>query len=584
MNKKKIDFTTRIYLRSISVNLFSAVLISFFSSILAGLKTVNLFSSVAFSFTVTAILQFTLYLFLVKSRAGKIDEGLSLFENGNEMSVKSKTILFKKLMSFPKRHALFTSFFFLVVITILCSIAVLPQIFNLKWQTSCIYGFGSLYGIYICGILTLSYSENIANLVARKIVKDQISDAEVKQKKYFGISMTARIILFLVIPALLGNGLFIFILIQGYKSLDGLTYTPSYQVFRVYICAAEVIILHSYLCMKYYKTTHKNILDLTDATSNLLKNYDSQDFAETSLSDEIQHNTYLLNNVLTSFRTLIYKASDIGSDVLRTTDNLSVIATQVSSTALVQSADVKEILSTMEDSNSLSQNIANRILHVSGGADDSKNDIEESLELLHQSISKMEEINSSNDKIREGIKNLTQQIDNVDDIVTMIKDIADQTRIIAFNAELEAVSAGNEGKNFHIIATEIRRLAANTMTSINDIQQYIEKIQSASRTLINSSQEGTTYIQQGKELTSKLETHFAVINETSSKTFNRANEIAAIIDQQTSSFNQIVITLKQISAGIESFTVSTKTISDTANLMKSIASALDNITESESED
>ena len=95
---------------------------------------------------------------------------------------------------------------------------------------------------------------------------------------------------------------------------------------------------------------------------------------------------------------------------------------------------------------------------------------------------------NSNNEIIDGIRALGQQIDCIGDIVTIINDIADQTRIIAFNAELEAVSAGEAGKNFHIVATEIRRLANSTVNSVNDIQSYIQNIQNASKNLIQSSE------------------------------------------------------------------------------------------------
>ena len=68
-----------------------------------------------------------------------------------------------------------------------------------------------------------------------------------------------------------------------------------------------------------------------------------------------------------------------------------------------------------------------------------------------------------------GIKMLGEKIESIWDIVNIINGIADQTKIIAFNAELEASAAGEAGKNFQIVATEIRRLADSTVSSTNEI-------------------------------------------------------------------------------------------------------------------
>ena len=145
------------------------------------------------------------------------------------------------------------------------------------------------------------------------------------------------------------------------------------------------------------------------------------------------------------------------------------------------------------------------------------------------------------------------------------------------NAELEAVSAGSEGHNFHIVATEIRRLANNTMNSINEIKSYISNIQAAFQRLINSSQDGTDSINDETVLAHQLEDHFSVIREMTDITSVKTNEIKDIIEQQNTSFNQIVITLRQISSGIESFTNLTKNISETASKMQAITGKLSSL-------
>ena len=197
--------------------------------------------------------------------------------------------------------------------------------------------------------------------------------------------------------------------------------------------------------------------------------------------------------------------------------------------------------------------------------------------LFNENIQRLTDIITSNQAVIDGIKNLASQIDNIDDIVTIIKDIADQTKIIAFNAELEAVSSGKNGRNFHIVATEIRRLANNTMESIKKIQSFIESIQNASRELISSSEQTTEFIHDEANISKQLESHFGGIMESSNETNEKATEISSIIEQQTAAFNQIVITLRQISSGIESFALSTKVITNTVNEMKNIAFKLSNM-------
>ena len=115
------------------------------------------------------------------------------------------------------------------------------------------------------------------------------------------------------------------------------------------------------------------------------------------------------------------------------------------------------------------------------------------------------------------------------------------------------------------------------MDSIQKIQSYIESIQNASRELIYSSEQSTEFIHEEANISKQLESQFGGIMESSNETNEKATEITGIIEQQTASFNQIVITLRQISSGIESFAQSTKTITNTVNEMKNIAFKLSNM-------
>ena len=298
------------------------------------------------------------------------------------------------------------------------------------------------------------------------------------------------------------------------------------------------------------------------------------------MGDKMQYNIWLLNNILSRFNKLINKSTNIGEKVLHSTDNLSVAASELSSTSLEQSSAVKEILATMEDSSALSQNIASTIVSVSNDSEKTFKDVLHGFEILQVIMKQNEEINNANISIIEGIKDLEKQIENIGNVISIINDIADQTRIIAFNAELESVSAGAEGHNFHIVSTEIRRLANNTLNSVSETKKYIETIQTSAQNLIASSNTGTALISEEMELTKELENRFTEIKNKADLSATKSSEISEIINQQTTSFGQIVITLRQISASIDGFTTMTKALNDTAVQMQQVASKLTTIQQS----
>jgi len=189
----------------------------------------------------------------------------------------------------------------------------------------------------------------------------------------------------------------------------------------------------------------------------------------------------------------------------------------------------------------------------------------------------MNDITEANISTITGIKELGSKIEGIWEIVNIIKDIAEQTRIIAFNAELEASGAGTAGKNFHIVANEIRRLAAGITESVAQIRERITEIQHSSDNLIITSESGTEKIREGCQLSANLESKFADIQTSSEITVESVVDIRAIIEQQSVAFDQIVSTIRQISIGIENTSNSTHTVNTAATKLQESADRLENL-------
>jgi methyl-accepting chemotaxis protein len=292
---------------------------------------------------------------------------------------------------------------------------------------------------------------------------------------------------------------------------------------------------------------------------------------EITTGDEIGELGRFFNAVVDSFALLVENIQDASAVLLESTHSLGASTQEVSSTANQQAASVKEILSTMEDSDKLSQGVAVRIQEVVRVANHTRETVEKGFSLIQGSLGKMGEIKETNSRTIGGIKTLGNQIDSIWEIVNIINGIADQTKIIAFNAELEAAAAGEAGKNFQIVASEIRRLADSTVDSTNEIKGKINEIQHASDKLIIASEEGTQRIREGWEISDNIKGVFEEVLSSSEISAGSANDIAQAIKMQVGAFEQIFLTLKQISEGIDNFAVSTRATSEASDSLKEIA-------------
>ena len=270
----------------------------------------------------------------------------------------------------------------------------------------------------------------------------------------------------------------------------------------------------------------------------------------------------------------------VGISILEEIQNLAASSKENAVTAQDQSTAVKEIVATMEDNTALSEDISQKIKEVSGVATKTSGDVSEGVSYIEENVNQLMEIAATNQSTISGIKALGDKIANIWDIVTLINSVADQAKIIAFNAELEASSAGEAGRNFHIVATEIRRLADGIIDGTKEIKDRITEIQKSSDRLILASESGTEKIQVGVDNAKNLEERFANIRNASESTADSAEKITTIIKQQALASEQILLTLKQISAGVENFTAATEHISQISENLRGIASGLGEIKKS----
>ena len=283
-----------------------------------------------------------------------------------------------------------------------------------------------------------------------------------------------------------------------------------------------------------------------------------------------------LKSLLVQIHNSAEKEMHMGEELFEAAQNLVVSTKETAATSQDSSAAVKEIVATMEDSNVLSENISKKIKDVSNVANITSSDVTEGVAQIEHNVQQLHEIFDANQQTIEGIKNLSEKIESIWDIVTLINNVADQAKIIAFNAELEASTAGEAGKSFRIVANEIRRLSDGIIDGTREIKEKINEIQHSSDSLILASESSTEKINTGYETANGLGEKFENIKKSAEITASSALDIAHIIQQQASASEQILIALKEISAGVENFTVATDNISGAAENVRKISEDLNN--------
>ena len=265
------------------------------------------------------------------------------------------------------------------------------------------------------------------------------------------------------------------------------------------------------------------------------------------------------NKITKSVTSTVEQTRSIAKTIRKSTDEIFLSSKNIFATANNQAASIQEIESTISENSKIASDISEKTGSVANIASKMEDDVKYGFAILGRNINQMEQIKTKNDRVTSGIIALGNQIVKINDIIKTINTINDQTKVIAFNAALEAASAGdNQVKRFSSVASEVKRLAEKIAELTRQIREQIDEIQNSSSSLIISGKDSAARINEGNHLIKKLEEIFYEIRCGAEITSNQAQTITVSTQQQQKSIEQINVAIVDISTGLLNFLNSTE--------------------------
>lgn len=279
-------------------------------------------------------------------------------------------------------------------------------------------------------------------------------------------------------------------------------------------------------------------------------------------------------HMIERFRDVLTMLSETTESINSQAMEIADSANQQASVATQQNASVSQITSTMSELSASYSQIADHAQSVAKTAESALENSKAGQEAVGQVMAMMQEISEDNQRNMTGIIELGNKSKEIDKVMKIINNITDQTKLIAFNAALEATSAGETGKRFGVVASEIRRLADNVMDSTQEIEEKIVDIQNAVEKMIVSSEKSTKSVARGMEHSRRTVETLDTIVTGGQSTVDAAKQISLSTQQQKTASEQIVIALREIDKGQGQTLTAIKNISDISSKMESLADRL----------
>jgi methyl-accepting chemotaxis protein len=163
------------------------------------------------------------------------------------------------------------------------------------------------------------------------------------------------------------------------------------------------------------------------------------------------------------------------------------------------------------------------------------------------------ELVANTTEVQATLQQLESETKNVESVLDMIREISEQTNLLALNAAIEAARAGEHGRGFAVVADEVRNLAAKTQSSVEDIQKTITELQSGS---INAVKKMGLNFEMSEE-TSKLA---GLTNDSLERIMSSANQIQDMNTQIATASEQQSIVSNEISKNVTDVYTSSKEV------------------------
>lgn len=200
---------------------------------------------------------------------------------------------------------------------------------------------------------------------------------------------------------------------------------------------------------------------------------------------------------------------------------------------------LSEAATAMNEMNATVQEVARNAGSASQASADTKHKAEAGAQVVHQVVQSIGEVHEVSLQLKADMGQLNERAQDINRIMGVISDIADQTNLLALNAAIEAARAGEAGRGFAVVADEVRKLAEKTMTSTLDVSNAIRAIQESTDMSMAAVDNAVVRIGEATELANQSGEALEEIVATVDATSDQVQAIAAASEEQSAASDEI---------------------------------------------
>jgi methyl-accepting chemotaxis protein len=272
--------------------------------------------------------------------------------------------------------------------------------------------------------------------------------------------------------------------------------------------------------------------------------------------DETGHLITSIGVMVGKLNKVISEIKTAAGTVASSSEELSMTSEQMSKGVAEQSNRAAQIATSSAEMSQTVMDIAKNTSNIASSATETATIAKDGAMIVTKSIQEVKEIAETVEESSRLITSLGERSKQIGDIINVIKDIADQTNLLALNAAIEAARAGEQGRGFAVVADEVRKLAERTANATSEIGGMIGAIQNEVSQAVDSMGAATDKVDAGvndvtvagdalQKIVESVEKLHAMVAQIATAT----EEMSAVSETINSDIEGVANVAKETSAG-----------------------------------
>ncbi len=265
--------------------------------------------------------------------------------------------------------------------------------------------------------------------------------------------------------------------------------------------------------------------------------------------DEIATMAQIFDGMMGEFENLMKQVVGSSVQLGAAAEELTAITQAGKESTARQGMETEQVATAMNEMNTTVREVASNANYAADASSSADQEVHASKAVVNDNMRSISALADEVQSTAQTISELSKESENIGAVLNVIREIAEQTNLLALNAAIEAARAGEQGRGFAVVADEVRLLAQRSQQSTQEIQEIIERLQQSSERAVIAMEQGQDKAQHSVEKAKSVGASLDKIAQAVSSINDMNLQIASAAEEQTAvseEINRNVVNINEI--------------------------------------